>query len=119
MVTCPRCKKELREVNGKYGVFYGCSGYPGCKFTMDSRAYALATRAQAPSTPKKEFVPSKYQVAIFDFIQQGSGNAFVEAVAGSGKTTSIVKALDLTPTDAEVLYRKGERHGLGRTEAEA
>lgn len=36
---------------------------------------------------------SPFQTAIFDFVRNGSGNAVVEAVAGSGKTTTIVEAL--------------------------
>ena len=32
---------------------------------------------------------SEYQEAIFDFAEQGSGNAIIEAVAGSGKTSTI------------------------------
>lgn len=35
--------------------------------------------------------PSKYQQAIYDWAKDGSGNAFVNAVAGSGKTTTIVQ----------------------------
>lgn len=30
--VCPRCGKKLVLRNGKYGEFYGCSGYPSCKF---------------------------------------------------------------------------------------
>jgi DNA helicase-2/ATP-dependent DNA helicase PcrA len=40
------------------------------------------------------FIPSPYQTAIFNFVENGAGNAIVKAVAGSGKTTTIVKALD-------------------------
>ncbi|HET9056679.1 MAG TPA: NERD domain-containing protein [Chitinophagaceae bacterium] len=29
---CPRCGQKLLMRNGKYGSFYGCSGYPYCKF---------------------------------------------------------------------------------------
>lgn len=36
---------------------------------------------------------SPYQQAIFNFVATGTGNAIVEAVAGSGKTTTIVEAL--------------------------
>jgi DNA helicase-2/ATP-dependent DNA helicase PcrA len=36
---------------------------------------------------------SQYQKAIFRFVKSGEGNAIVEAVAGSGKTTTIVEAL--------------------------
>lgn len=37
---------------------------------------------------------SSYQKAIFRFVKTGEGNAIVEAVAGSGKTTTIVEALN-------------------------
>lgn len=36
------------------------------------------------------FTASSYQQAIFDFIQQGRGNGIVNAVAGAGKTTTLV-----------------------------
>ena len=36
---------------------------------------------------------STYQQNIFDFVKSGSGNGVVQAVAGSGKTTTIVEAL--------------------------
>jgi len=29
---CPRCRKELVLRNGQFGSFYGCKGYPYCKF---------------------------------------------------------------------------------------
>ncbi|NMH73931.1 DNA topoisomerase I [Bacillus sp. RO2] len=31
--TCPECGGKLSIKKGKYGSFYGCSGYPGCRFT--------------------------------------------------------------------------------------
>lgn len=36
---------------------------------------------------------SPYQQAIFDFVENGEGNAVVVAVAGSGKSTTIVEAM--------------------------
>ena len=30
---CPRCNRPLVTRNGRYGEFYGCSGYPECDFT--------------------------------------------------------------------------------------
>jgi DNA helicase-2/ATP-dependent DNA helicase PcrA len=36
---------------------------------------------------------SAYQTRVFDFVEHGTGNAIVRAVAGSGKTTTIVEAL--------------------------
>lgn len=44
---------------------------------------------------------SQKQLDVFEFVKNGHGNAVVEAVAGSGKTTTIVEALKYTnPTDA-------------------
>lgn len=40
---------------------------------------------------------SKYQKALFDWVRHGQGCALVGAVAGSGKTTSIVTALESIP----------------------
>lgn len=51
-----------------------------------------------------QFTPSKYQVAIYDFIQKGHGNAVINAVAGSGKSTTLVNALKLIPSDQSVLF---------------
>lgn len=36
---------------------------------------------------------SKFQDAIFDFVENGQGNAIIKAVAGSGKTTTIAEAV--------------------------
>jgi len=58
--------------------------------------------------PEKEvktgFVPSKYQQDIYDFITKGSGNAVVSAVAGSGKTTTLLNAIKLIPNTKNTLF---------------
>lgn len=51
-----------------------------------------------------KFVPSEYQKKIFKFILKGKGNAVVSAVAGSGKTTTLLKALEIIPKDKNVLF---------------
>ena len=43
----------------------------------------------------KKFVPSPQQVDFFSFITDGTGSCVLEAVAGAGKTTTLVKALNL------------------------
>jgi superfamily I DNA/RNA helicase len=48
--------------------------------------------------------PSKYQVAVYQHITDGTGNAVVDAVAGSGKSTTIVEALKLIPATMRVLF---------------
>lgn len=30
---CPRCNSPLKKRNGIYGPFFGCTGYPDCKYT--------------------------------------------------------------------------------------
>lgn len=53
---------------------------------------------------KKVFKPSKYQQAIYDFITDGEGNTVIDAVAGSGKSTTIVNALNIIPQDRKILF---------------
>lgn len=31
--VCPRCGGELRRRSGRYGEFFGCSGFPACRYT--------------------------------------------------------------------------------------
>lgn len=52
---------------------------------------------------KYTFNPSKYQTIIFDAIRKGVNNIVINAVAGAGKTTTIVNALSLLE-DKEVLF---------------
>ncbi len=33
-LICPKCNAALKLREGKYGMFYGCSNYPRCRFTM-------------------------------------------------------------------------------------
>lgn len=51
-----------------------------------------------------KFTPSKYQQAIYDFIATGNGNAVVDAVAGSGKSTTIINGLKQIDEDKSVLF---------------
>lgn len=50
------------------------------------------------------FTPSKYQQVIFEFIKNGKGNAVINAVAGSGKTTTIVKSLEMIPANTVTYF---------------
>jgi DNA helicase II / ATP-dependent DNA helicase PcrA len=53
--------------------------------------------------------PSKYQQKILEWLQSGSGNATCNAVAGSGKTTTLklaaqqLQSMGLTPSDIKVI----------------
>lgn len=50
------------------------------------------------------FAPSKYQEAIFDHIQHGVGNLVIEAAAGAGKTSTLIRAINLIPEDKKILF---------------
>ena len=53
---------------------------------------------------------SKYQEAIFQAIESGSGNLAVNAVAGSGKTTTIVEAANRFPRSKRVVFLAFNKH---------
>lgn len=36
--TCPQCGLQLRMINGKFGDFIACSGYPKCKYIKQTTA---------------------------------------------------------------------------------
>ena len=55
-------------------------------------------------------IPSNYQTKIYEHIQNDQGNAVVEAVAGSGKTTTIVEALNLLPKYTKTLFVAFNKH---------
>jgi superfamily I DNA/RNA helicase len=66
------------------------------RFTPNSYA-APRVQAQAP-TPKSSVQPSVYQKAIMEWLVTGTGNAIVDAKAGSGKTSTLCMLSDLIPT---------------------
>ena len=101
MPNCPECGAEMVERSGKYGQFWGCPTFPKCRGTRPLNSKPSFGKK---NNPKKEFIPSAYQEAIFGFVKSGEGNAVVEAVAGSGKTTTIVEALKFTPIDTKVAF---------------
>jgi DNA helicase-2/ATP-dependent DNA helicase PcrA len=47
---------------------------------------------------------SKYQTAVFENVATGTGHTVVKAVAGSGKTTTIVEALSHIPQGCSTLF---------------
>lgn len=49
-------------------------------------------------------VPSEYQKEIFKFVKEGTGNCVINAVAGSGKTTTIIASLKYIPSDKSVIF---------------
>lgn len=48
--------------------------------------------------------PSTYQEDVFEFIQYGYGNAVISAVAGSGKSSTLIMSLDKIKPEKKVLF---------------
>jgi DNA helicase II / ATP-dependent DNA helicase PcrA len=53
---------------------------------------------------------SKYQIAIFEAVQNTTDNLVIDAVAGSGKTTTIVKAAELVPPTYDAIFVAFNKH---------
>lgn len=53
---------------------------------------------------EKILKPSKYQQAIYDYIKKGNNNIIIDAVAGSGKSSTIVSALDIISSNKKKIF---------------
>lgn len=87
----------------------------GALETPMSAATVVDSDAESLSNEDFEFEPSPFQQAIFDWVVGGLNgengrNLIVEAVAGSGKTTTGVKMLNLVPQDQRVLFVAFNKH---------
>jgi len=83
--------------------FWGCSDFPNCR---GYRPY----REDGGKRGKHIENPSPMQVDAFDFIQYGSGNAVIEAVAGSGKTSTMVHASTLFSKQDDAIFLAFNKH---------
>lgn len=81
---CPRCNSAMKLRNGKRGEFYGCSKFPKCNGTRDKVAYPTEIKL-VPGSPEQE--------KIWDWLQNGTESGLIEARAGTGKTFTIVNAV--------------------------
>jgi DNA helicase-2/ATP-dependent DNA helicase PcrA len=113
-LICEKCGAEMVLRNGKYGKFYGCTSFPRCRNTRPSNGNG---KPKADPEPEREFTPSPYQEAVFEFIRSGTGHGVVRAGAGCAKTTTIVKGLAFTDPDAAVAFLAFNR-AISKTLAE-
>lgn len=58
----------------------------------EAKTFIPSAPTMAKIVETKTIVPSPHQAAFYDWIQTGTGHGMLEAVAGSGKTTTIVEA---------------------------
>ncbi len=98
--SCPKCGSSMvlrtRKHDGKK--FLGCSTYPRCKGGRN----VDEPEQEQPATEVKKLTWSEKQKAIFEFVSGSNRHGVVQAVAGSGKTSTIVEALNHTDKDASV-----------------
>lgn len=107
---CVDCKAQIK-IGGPYMWEPGQKGrcvdcgqkHNGASVNLDA-PLDLSRVNLAPRVVKRLENPSPYQQAIFDEIENGTGSIIVEAVAGSGKTTTIVEATYHMPVDASVRF---------------
>ena len=95
-MKCEKCGKNMVERNGRYGPFYGCTGYPKCRNIQKIKGKKKFKKIERKELDLSGITPSKYQEAILNMVKDQSGNAVIEAVAGSGKTTTLLMALKET-----------------------
>jgi len=88
--TCPRCGKDMSLRNGKFGQFMGCTGFPRCNYTQKVGAAPKAAKAPVQI---KLLKGSPEQEAIWQVMGTTTDHIVVNALAGCGKTTTIIQSL--------------------------
>jgi superfamily I DNA/RNA helicase len=68
------------------------------------RSLVLATETREKEIPTTMRTWSTYQLAVFKNVAEGTGHTVVNAVAGSGKTTTIEAAVDYIPRGLKTAF---------------
>lgn len=111
-ISCEKCGSPMilrARKTGDHARFFGCSNFPRCTFTMPF-SEASDTLMQQKQEEQKVFTPSKYQQAIFDWVNGDGKSLVVEALAGSGKTTTGVQMLKFVPRSQDTVYVAFNKH---------
>ncbi len=97
---CPICNGSMTERKGKFGTFFGCDNYPRCKGTAKASKSSYSRSKVSLSSftkvkPVQELLlnGSPEQNIIWDELLNGYTHIQVDAVAGSGKSTTLVQGL--------------------------
>ena len=95
--SCPRCGSAMRQRRSDRGPFWGCSNFPKCRGIVDMVSGEAG--GQADAKRRRPMLPwGEHQEAVFTPIVKSMTNGnrtnyFIEAVAGSGKTTTIIELM--------------------------
>lgn len=111
---CPKCNSRMvQRINrATQEPFWGCSKFPNCRGTCNIKtttpsqphSYTQPQPASQFSLNNKPFNPSPRQLAIHEFVKNGQGNLFVEAYAGTGKSTTCAFVINQIPRSQQVVY---------------
>ena len=98
--------------SGKYGDFFGCSGYPKCKTIVN---ISSSLKPLEEKNLRRIETLSPYQQTIENWVKTGEGHAVVKATAGSGKTRTqehVVAVLieDLKVPAQDIIYLAFNSH---------
>lgn len=77
--------------NGKFGAFYGCTNYPTCK-GITRITFAKKKEVRRESLPDT-IIGSPEQEHIWNLVQTETKHIIIQALAGTGKTFSLVAML--------------------------
>jgi ribosomal protein S27AE len=121
---CPKCGQSmiLRTRKSDGNKFWGCKLFPACKGTLNytEGESPVATAVNEISKPvKSEIEWSQYQIEIFRHISsmKDSDNLVVEALAGTGKTTTIAQSTKLLPRDKKIVVVVFNKHNVAPVQA--
>ena len=87
--------------SGKFGQFWACTGFPFCKST---EKYIKETAVKTESVKVSSFQDTENQTNIFKFLKDTVKNLLIEAGAGCGKTSTIVKSLQYIEDKNQVIF---------------
>jgi ssDNA-binding Zn-finger/Zn-ribbon topoisomerase 1 len=114
MPSCPKCGGMMavrtRKSDGKQ--FYGCRMFPACNGTRDIDWNKTVTVEQVVTSTEHKW--SHLQIAIFNKIPKlaDSCHLVVEALAGTGKTTTIAQSTKLLPREKKIVVLAFNRHNI-------
>jgi DNA helicase-2/ATP-dependent DNA helicase PcrA len=98
-MKCKDCGAEmlLRSRKSDDALFWGCSNYPACK------GITRYVEEEILEAVESAFRPTPEQQAVFDHMQNKK-NLIIQAVAGSGKTTTVLQCMKYVPEEASAIF---------------
>lgn len=105
--ACPLCKGAMTLRSGQYGAFWGCDGFPRCRGLVKvngSSSYRQGGSVVQRAAEIKLLPGSTQQEKIWDYMVNGEGHAVVHALAGTGKTFTLLQGLCRMPRNLSMTY---------------